>query len=248
MEIRLKLRDLKLFGIESNYEIRNKEAIEEKLSHLEFLELLLEDEITDRETRKLRLRRARANLPSIKKIEEFDFDFQPTINRSLIYDLASCNFVWSFENVILMWQPWTWKTHLAIWLAYKAILSWYKVLFTVMTNMISTLNKWRAEGTYESKMKQYISPDLLVIDELGFKKIDQEIANDLFDIISKRHETKSMIITSNKSFDEWQDIFSDKVIAGAIIDRLVYHGHVLSIKWESYRAQHSKSRKNKDKS
>ena len=145
-----------------------------------------------------------------------------------------------------MGQPGTGKTHLACAVAQKALMAGYKVLFTTVSEMIDNLHQSKADGTYYQKIKKYLLPDLLILDELGFKPLSQHTVHDFFEIISKRYEQKSIIITSNKSFEEWETIFFDKVLATAIIDRLVHHCHPIFIKGESYRVNEHKNNKHKN--
>ena len=237
------LRSLKLAGIAKSLDIRNKEAIERKLAYLEFLELLLEDEVSNRESNSFKKRISKAHLPHKKTLEDYEFNFQPRINKKLIFDLATCKFIEKNENIIFMGQPGTGKTHLATAIANKALLMGYKVLFSTVSEMIDTLHQSKADGTYYKKIEYYFKPDLLVLDELGFKPLSQHTVHDFFEIISKRYEKKSIIITSNKSFEEWDSIFFDKILATAIIDRLVHHCHPIFIKGESYRVKEHKKTK-----
>lgn len=239
------LRSLKLSGISKSLDIRNKEAIERKLSYMEFLELLLEDEHTNREANSLKKRSAMARLSQRRTLENYDFNFQPQLNKKLIFELATCKFIERKENIIFMGQPGTGKTHLASAIAEKALLAGYKVLFTTVSEMMDNIHQSKADGTYYMKLKYYLNPDLLILDELGFKPLSQHTVHDFFEIISKRYEHTSVIITSNKSFEEWESVFFDKTLATAIIDRLVHHCHPISMKGESYRVKEHKNSKTK---
>jgi len=242
MELVTSLRQLKLAGMANSLEIRNREAIERKLSFDEFLSLLLQDEKENREVNGLKRRKVRAHLPYNKNLEDYDFTFQPKLNKKQIFDLATCKFIEKKENIVFMGQPGTGKTHLASAIGHKALLAGYKVIFTTISDMIDNLQKGKADGSYYSKMNSYLIPDLLILDELGFKPLSQHTIHDFFEVISKRYEQKSIIITSNKTFDEWQVIFTDKVLATAIIDRLVHHCHPIVIKGESYRVTEHKKK------
>lgn len=237
------LRSLKLAGISRSLEIRNTEAIERKLSYLEFFELLLEDEISNRESNNFKKRKGKSRLPHQKTLEDYDFNFQPQLNKKLIFDLAAGQFIEKKENIIFMGQPGTGKTHLAAAIAQKALMAGHKVLFTTVSEMIDTLHQSKADGSYYRKLQYYLNPDLLVLDELGFKPLSQHTVHDFFEIISKRYEQKSIIITSNKSFEDWDSIFFDKILATAIIDRLVHHCHPIFIKGESFRVKEHKNNK-----
>ena len=243
--IRKQLRDLKLAGIANSLETRNEYAIKNKLSHIEFLQLLLEDEINNRADNSLKKRLKRAKFPIIKKLEDFDFKFQPSLNEKEIYDLATSSFIRKKENIVFIGQTGTGKTHLAIALGMKAIFSGFDVLYTTVDGMITQLNISKADSTHYQKLKYYTEPDLLIIDELGFKKLNQNCLENFFDIISRRYETNSIIITSNKIFDEWNEVFLDSVLTGAILDRIVHHCHLIQIKGESYRMKEQKIMKQK---
>lgn len=243
--IKKQLRELKLAGIANSLEVRNEYAIKNKLSYLEFLQILLEDEFNNRRDNSLKKRLTRAKFPMIKKLEDFDFKFQPTLNEKEIYDLATCSFVRKKENIVFVGQTGTGKTHLAIALGLKAILASYKVLYTTVDEMITQMNISKADSTYYQRLKYFLEPDLLVIDEFGFKKLNQNCVENFFDIISKRYEKNSIIMTSNKTFEEWSEVFPDAVLTSAILDRIVHHCHLIQIKGESYRMKEQKIMKQK---
>lgn len=245
--IKKQLRELKLAGMVNSLETRNEYAIKNKLSYLEFLQTLIEDEMNNRKDNSLKKRLAKAKFPVIKKLEDFDFKFQPSINEKEIYDLATCSFVRKKENIVFIGQTGTGKTHLAIALGFKAILSGYNVLYTTIDEMVSQMNISKADSTYYQKLKYFLDPGLLIIDEFGLKKINQNCVENFFDIISKRYEKNSIIITSNKTFEEWGEIFPDPVLTSAILDRVIHHCNLIQIKGESYRMKEQKIMKQKKK-
>lgn len=238
--IKKHLKELKLAGMVQTLEIRNEYAVKEQIDYLDFLNLLVEDEINNRKENSYKKRSNKTHLPAIKRLEDFDFTFQPKLNKKQIYDLAACRFIQNKENIVFMGPPGTGKTHLAIAIGLKALLAGYKVLFTSVSDMINVLNASKADNSYRIKLKYYLDPDLLILDELGFKKLSQHTVDDFFEIISKRYEVNSTIITSNKSFEEWGSIFFDPILATAIIDRLIHHCHLIQIKGESYRIKGQK--------
>lgn len=236
------LKELKLSGIAKTYDIRNEQAIKEKISYLEFLELLIEDEMSNRKDNSYKKRTIQAKFPSIKTLEEYDFNFQAKLNRQEIYNLATGEYIRKKENIVFVGPPGTGRTHLSISLGVKALQQGYKVLFTSVSEMMETLFEAKADNSYHKKLKYYLKPDLLILDELGFKKLSENIVDLFYEIISKRYETGSLIITSNKTFDDWGSIFHDKVLATAILDRIVHHCHLILIKGYSYRMKEQKQK------
>ncbi|MRS02442.1 AAA family ATPase [bacterium] len=230
-----KLRDFKLSGVVKTLETRLEEAIRRKLSYEEFIELLLNDEFSNRLINSNRKRFQKAKFPQTKSLEEFNFSYQPTINRQMIYGLGTCEFIRKKENIAFIGPPGTGKTHLTVALGVKAVQQGYKVLFTTVNEMLEDLYISRADNSFYQKLKKYTVPDLLILDELGLRKLNQNSVDDFYEIISKRYENRSIIITSNKAFDEWGQILYDPVLATAILDRFVHHCHFIVIKGESYR-------------
>ena len=145
------------------------------------------------------------------------------------------------RNIIFIGNPGTGKTHLSISLGLKALLKEYKVLFTTVSDMLYKLHISKADNSYYKKLDEYLSPNLLIMDELGFKKIPDYSGSDFFDVISKRYEKGSSIITTNKSFEQWNDIFSDGILSSAILDRVVHHSRIFRINGPSYRAKNIKN-------
>ena len=155
-------------------------------------------------------------------------------------DCATCSFIKENKNIVFIGNPGTGKTHLSVALGIKALMKGYKVLFTSTLEMLHNLNAAKADNSYYQKVNYYLSFDLLIIDELGFKQIPGYSADDFFEIISKRYEKGSIIITTNKSFENWSDIFQDQVLASAILDRIVHYSTVFKITGPSYRAKNIK--------
>lgn len=233
-----KLKDFKLSGIARTVPVRLEEAQSRAFSHQEFLELLLEDEANQRAENRRKELYGSAHLPFEKGLEEFDFTFQPSVKKVELLELATGNFITKRENVIFVGQPGTGKTHLSVSLALAALGQGFRVLFTSVWEMITTLEQSRADMSYQKKIQLYTKPDLLILDELGYKNMAASTVEDFFEIVSKRYEKGSIIMTSNRPFGEWDKIFIDKTLTGAILDRLVHHSHIITIKGESYRVQH----------
>jgi DNA replication protein DnaC len=240
--IKARLREFKLSGIHNSYEERAKYALDKSLSYEEFLELLLEDEANNRADNGFKKRYSKAKFPYAKNIEDFDFAFQPSIDKKAISDICTTSFVKEKRNVVFIGSPGTGKSHLSIGIGIKAILKGYKVLFTQVSEMLQALHFSKADNSYYNKLNYYLTPDLLILDELGFKKIPNYSADDFFEIISKRYEKGSVIITTNKKFEAWSEIFADPVLSSAIIDRIVHHSTVIEINRPSYRTKNIKKK------
>lgn len=230
-----KLKNLKLSGIVKALDSRNEEAIKDNLSYMEFFEMLINDEVINRQNNGNKNRIKKAKFSQYKTLEEYNFNCQPTVNKRFIYNLATCEFVRKNENIAFIGPPGTGKTHLAIALGIKAISQGYKVLFTTVNEMLEDLYISRADNSFQQKLRYYVNCDLLILDELGLKKLNQNSIDDFYEIISRRYEKGSIIVTTNKVFEEWARIFYDPVLATAILDRFVHHCHFVVIKGESYR-------------
>jgi len=235
VQIEKKLREYKLSGMVDTLEIRVKQAEDETLGYTEFLGLLLEDETERRlDNRHKRLYRG-AHLPFEKGLEDFDFIFQPSIKKAEIMDLATLRFLDKKANVLFLGQPGTGKTHLSVALALKALSRGKTVLFTSLWEMINILQQSRADYSYQRKIQTFLKPDLLILDELGYRSMAESTVEDFFEIVSRRYEKGSIIITSNRPINEWGSVFIDKTLTTAVVDRLLHHCSVIEIKGESYR-------------
>ncbi len=244
MEILKHLKGLKLSGMAKTIEARNKYAIENNLSYLDFISLLLQDEYSNRASNSYLKRLRLSKLDPSKSLDTFDFNFQPKINKKLILDLQALRFVQEKENIIFMGNPGVGKTHLANALGLEALKKGYKVKMICLSDMLSMLLTAKGDGSYHKSFKELISLDLLIIDEIGFKKIPQETVDEFFEIVKRRHENGSIIITTNRLFEDWVKIFGDQVLASAIIDRLVHYCHIIKILGPSYRMKNMKNKIN----
>ena len=237
-----KLKRLRLSGALASLENRNKYALEHRLSYLDFLDLVLEDEQAVRDNNAYKKRLKQSKLSQQKHLDNFDFSWQPELNKTQIMDFASCQFLEKRENIVFMGKPGVGKTHLANGLGLEAINKGYKVIFMHANSLIDQLYQAKAEGKYQKTVKDFAKADLLILDEVGFKAIPQSGINDFFEVIRTRYEQKSTIITTNRSFEDWGKLFGDKVMASAIVDRIVHHAHIIKITGESYRLKNAQNR------
>jgi DNA replication protein DnaC len=229
------LRKLRLLKSGERLEALLQQAAAQELPYAEFLEQVLGEEVAAKTSKNIAMRTAMARLPFVKPLETFDFSYQPSIDRKQVQTLASCHFIEHGDNAIVLGPPGVGKTHLAVSLGLKAIENGYRVLFTTAANLIAALSKAHGEGRLDEKLKIYSTPRLLIIDEIGYLPIDRLGANLFFQLISRRYERGPMILTSNQSFSAWGDVFGDRVIATAILDRLLHHAVTLNIRGNSYR-------------
>ena len=235
IQIEKKLKEYRLSGMIQTLEMRLQQATEDKLGYTEFLGLLLEDETNKRSDNKhARLYRG-AHLPFEKDLEDFDFTFQPMLKKQDILELATLRFLDKKANILFLGQPGTGKTHLSVALALKALGYGKTVLFTSVWEMITQLQQSRADYSYQKKIQTYLKPDLLILDVLGYRSMAESTVEDFFEIVSRRYEKGSIIITTNRAVNEWDKVFIDKTLTTAVVDRLLHHCSVIEIKGESYR-------------
>jgi len=229
------LKKLRLSGIVQTLEMRTRQAAEDSLSHPEFLFRLLTDEVERRDARQLELRMRRASFDHAKSLEDFNFAFNPKIPKAKILDLSTCRFITRRENICLVGQTGVGKSHIAQALGHRACMAGHTVLYTPAHALLNKLKAARADDSYDKKLVRFTAPDLLIIDDLGLRPLKGEEPVDLYEIIRLRYERGALIITSNRAIEEWPPLFGDKLLAGAAMDRLLHHAHVIAIEGESYR-------------
>lgn len=205
------------------------------LSAAEALSAVLEAQISLRNNRRLEAAMRSSRLPAVKTLSDFDFSFQPSLKREQIESLSTLGFVERRENVVFLGPPGVGKTHLAISLAIAAAEQGRRVYYGTLAELITSLEEAHAAGKLLQRMKTLTHPALLVVDEIGYLPISRTGAMHFFQLMSRRYEHASTVLTSNKSFEEWGEIFGDEVMAAALIDRLLHHCHIVNIRGNSYR-------------
>lgn len=216
-------------------EAKLEDAARRELSYLSFLCELVDSEIVDRKRRSEETRTKLSRLPHRKTLEEFDYDFQPSIDSRMIKELSTLAFVARNENVVFLGPPGVGKTHLAVGLGLQALRNGLTTYYTTTAQLIADLKKAQQQGKLDRRWRVYLRPDLLIVDEVGYMQLDRNSAELLFRLICARYEKGSIILTSNKYFSEWGELMSDTVIATAMLDRLLHHAHVINIRGDSYR-------------
>ena len=206
-----------------------------QLGYLDFVDLLLEEELGIRETRRFRNALKLSGLPHHKTLDEFDYAFQPDLDPRKIRDLATLEFVKTRSNVALLGPPGVGKTMIAVALAVAACQAGFSIYFTTLDDLVRKLRTAEATGRFNRQLTAYLRPAVLVVDEVGYLPLDRAEANMVFQLVSRRYERGTMIITSNKAFTEWGNVLGDDILATAILDRLLHHCHAITINGPSYR-------------
>jgi DNA replication protein DnaC len=226
---------LHLANLEDNLDALIERAEASTMGYLEFLDLVLEDETGVREGRRFHNALKLSGLPHHKTLDEFDFAFQPDLDQRKVKDLATLSFVEARSNVALLGPPGVGKTMLAVGLAVGACQSGFSIYFTTLDDLVRNLKEAESTGRFPKKLQTYLKPSVLVIDEVGYLPLARTEANMVFQLVTRRYERGSIILTSNKAFSEWGQVFGDDVLASAILDRLLHHCDVISINGPSYR-------------
>jgi DNA replication protein DnaC len=234
--LRTQLASLKLSHLLERFEPLAQEAGAEQWSHVEYLARLIEGEAHAREDRSIQRRVGLARFPVLKTLDRFDWSWPGKINRPQIQNLFRLRFIEEKGNVIFMANVGLGKSHLSIALGHAACLRGYSVLFTTAVNIINSLSAAQAQGNLKRELRKYLQPRLLVVDELGYLPIDKHGADLLFQIISERYERGALIITTNRAYKHWPEIFNqDSTLTSALLDRLLHHSETVVIEGKSYR-------------
>jgi DNA replication protein DnaC len=212
-----------------------EQASKRDQGYKEFLTEALDVEWRGRHLKSVESRLGQARFPWVKTLDQFDFSFQPSIDRKVVRELAGLSFVDRAENVVLLGPPGVGKTHLAIALGVKAIEAGHRVLFATLETLLGRLLRAKRENRLEKQLQMLVYPKVMILDEMGYLPMNREEASLFFRLLCRRYERASVIVTSNKSFVDWGEIFNDQVLATAILDRLLHHSTTINIKGESYR-------------
>lgn len=235
MELNHLLDRLKMDHLEAQLDAVCEQASQRQMDYKSFLVQALETEWQGRYQRGIQARLRLARFPWLKTLDQFDFDFQPSLDKRQVRELAGMSFVERAHNVILLGPPGVGKTHLAIALGVKAVEAGYSVLFLTLEALMIRLVKAFNENRLERSLQQLVYPKVLIIDEIGYLPLSNLEASLFFRLVARRYERASLIITSNKSYLDWGEVFNDPVVATAILDRLLHYSTTLNIKGESYR-------------
>jgi DNA replication protein DnaC len=230
-----KLRQLKLSAMAQTLDVRAAQAQERGLTQVEFLALLLDDELDRRNQSRLARHLAQSGCDPQKTLARFDFAAAPGVNHSLIQELSTCAFVAHGDNILLCGPTGVGKSHLANGLACEALKRDYRVFSRPTHRLLTDLHAARANGTHTRLLARILNTDLLVLDDFGLHAPTAQGAQDLYEIISERYERRAIIITSNRAFEEWGELFSNDLLASAALDRLTHHAQTLTIRGASYR-------------
>src|SRR5437764_1710164 len=229
------LKQLRLSGVLQTLDVRLQEAVANRLGHAEFLELICQDEINVRQQRLMERRTKAADFRGLKTLEDFDWSFNPAIHRKDIYDLATCNFIRQAKDVLFLGPPGVGKTHLAQAIGYEAIRMNFHVLYRSIFDLVRDFLKDEAFSQQERAVRKYLKPDLLIIDDMRLKSLPKHSAEYLLEVIMRRYENRSTIMTSNRPIEEWGKLLGDVPSASAILDRFLHHAQTIAITGRSYR-------------
>lgn len=231
------LKRLRLSGLAQALDVRLQEAAGHQLSHAEFLELVLQDELLVRDERQTARRVKAADFRELKPLDDFDWSFNPSINRKQVYDLATCRFIREGRDLLLLGPPGVGKSFLVQALGHQAIKQGFVVYYRSIFDVVRDFLHQEALADEKVLMK-YLKPDLLIVDDMGMKQLPRKSGEFLFEIIMRRYEVKSTIMTSNRPLEDWGKLIGDVPSATAILDRFLHHAQIVSLTGKSYRLRH----------
>ena len=240
-ELIYKMKSIRLSSMADKLPVRVQEATANELSYLEFIQNLIDDELATRRDRLLSKRLKQARLPFMKMLDDFDFGFNPSINRQQIKKLATSAFVANRENILMIGPPGVGKTHLATAFSIEAIHKGFSVLYRSIFDMAVDIAK-----NHDQLVDYFLKPDLLIIDELGMKNLNSQANEIILEIIHRRYQRNSTVIATNRPIEDWGKIFGDNAMASAILDRFLENVHLLKITGKSYRLKNMKNESTKN--
>jgi DNA replication protein DnaC len=234
------LAKLRLGHVAERVDALLSEAARREPTYLDFLDGLLTEEMASKQRKRVAMGIQIAHFPAVKTLTDFDFGFQPSVDRKLVAELATGRFVANAENVLLFGPPGVGKTHLAVALGRAVVEAGHSALFVTATALLAMLARAETEGRLDEQVTFYAKPKLLVVDELGYLPFEKRSAHLFFQLVVRRYERGSMLVTTNQPVTQWGQVFGDEMIAAAILDRLLHHSHTMLIQGESYRLKQKK--------
>lgn len=231
------LKRLKLRHVRDTLDAINEVALAEEPSYLDFLAYLVQEEIAGREATQRERRLKAARFPAWRTLDDFDFSFQTSVSQQTIRDLATLEFVRNRENLVLLGPPGVGKSHLAIALGIEAVNAGYSVLFTTMDELATRMYASLADASLPQYMRSLMRNQLIILDEVGYLTLDKTASDHLFQLVNKAYENVALIVTSNLDFSEWGTLFAGPGTAAALLDRLLHHAHVITLRGDSYRVR-----------
>ena len=229
------LRRLRLSGLAESLQVRLEEATANRLTHAEFLELILQDELAVRAERQIQRRTKAAAFRELKTLDQFNFSFNPSINKQQIYELATCRFIREAKDVLWLGPPGVGKSFLVQALGYQAIKSGFLVYYRSVFDVVRDFMQDEAFGGQDKVLAKYLKPDLMIVDDMGMKQLPHKSGEFLFEIIMRRYELKSTMMTSNRPLEDWGKLIGDVPAATAILDRFLHRAELINITGKSYR-------------
>jgi len=241
------LKKLRLSGLAQSLEVRLAEAAGNRLDHAEFLELILQDELNVRKSRLVSRRVKTASFGQVKNLDEFDFSFNTSIKRKQVFDLAACQFIREKADVLLLGPPGVGKSFLVQAIGHQAIKAGFLVLYRSIFDLARDFLAEQEPGRQDKTLTRYLKPDLLIIDDMGMKQLPHRGGECLLEIIMRRHENRSTMMTSNRPLEDWAKLIGDVPAATAILDRFLQHATIINITGKSYRLRHDGATQTKSK-